>query len=288
MSMKKIRHDLLDGGLHKESVDRLLDHYQSMQTRLQEGEYDEAGTHIGNFCENMVNILLHAMGESIQQTPSLGTFVDDCLDGRIGLSEPDSVRLQIPRTIRAAYDIRSNRDSVHVNLQTPVNHADTQTGIAMCSWMLAEVLRVYGDDTDDMEEIADLIEELAEPVSDGNPLSRLESSHEDFDRHSVAETLHELVLIAEDDVQSGPELSTLSGKNQVIAILAGRRAADDLDHLEQVGVNRRWISERVGVGDERVRQIVQKLELIQDDSDVGGFHIPGFRIQEAMDSIKYD
>ena len=291
MSLEKVKQELLEGGLHEESVERLLDHYQSMQGRIQEGEYDEAGTHIGNFCENMVNILRDAMSESVEARPNVGTFVDHCTGGNIGTGEPDSIRLQVARVLRAAYDIRNNRDSVHVNLQVPVNHADTQAGIAMCSWMLAEILRVYGDgdETDDMEEIGALIEEISEPVTEGNPLRELETSPDDFDRRAVRDALDGLVQIGGGEIHPSRGFSQLAtAKEKVIVLLVAQRAAVDLGATEQEGLTANWISssERADVTSTRVRQIINEYSFIYDGENNGEYHIPGFRVEEALDCLE--
>lgn len=290
MGLETVRQELLDGGLHEQSVKRLLEHYQSMQTRMKEGEYDEAGTHIGNFSENMVNILRDQMDESVQSRPDVGTFVDSCTSRNIGNSEPDSIQLQVPRTLRAAYDIRNNRDSVHVNLKVPVNHADTQAGIAMCSWMLAEVLRTYGasDDTDDMKEVGDLIEELSEPVTDGNPLKELETSHDDFDRQSVVRALNSAVQIAEGEVRTKREFNSLDTTDKVVTLLLGRRAAADLNHLDNAGVSSSWLGDCAGVSDSHVRHIIGEFDFIEHRPNIGGYYIPGYRVEGTIDYLELD
>lgn len=284
MSLDQIREELLEGGLHEESVDRLLDHYQSMKARMEDGEYDEAGTHLGNFCENMVNILRDQMGEDVLDRPSLGNFVNNSLSGNVGTSEPDSIRLQIPRVLRAAYDIRNNRDSVHVNLRVPVNHADTQAGFAMCSWMLAELLRVYGDGdhSDDMEEVGELIDEISEPVTEGNPLEDLETSGDDFDRQAVTDRLEGTIQIADGDVRPGRDFNSLDTDGKIVMLLLGRRAAADLEHLENVGAQASWYSDFAGVTPARVRQIVGEFDFVQNGETDSGYQIPGYRVQEGL------
>ncbi len=232
----------------------------------------------------MVNILLDQMGEGIQDHPAVDDFINDCLNGQIGLNEVDSIRLQIPRTIRAAYDIRNNRDSVHVNLRVPVNYADTQAGIAMCSWMLAEVLRVYGDGdhTDDMEEVGDLIEELSAPVSDGNPLTELETSRDDFDRQAVLEVLEGRVQVFGEDIRPGAEFEDLATDERIIVLMLGRLAATDLENIENQGASSGWYSEPADVSDTRVRQIANDLSFVSNSNQAGGYHIPGFRADEAI------
>lgn len=164
MKADNIQQELLRAGLHEESVDRLVDNFQSMQFHLRQSNYEEAGGQIGNFCENMVNILRDKMGQGVVSNPQVGTFVKQVTSGKFGTNEPKEARLLVPRTLRAAYDIRNNRDSVHVNLNVPVNHSDTQTGVRLCSWMLAELLRIYGD-MNDMDTIANIITNLSDPHS---------------------------------------------------------------------------------------------------------------------------
>jgi hypothetical protein len=165
MSISLVQEQLLDAGLHEESVERLLEHYQDMRFRLGNREYIDAGAHIGNFCENLVNLILAETNQGAQARPSAGNFVDNILNGNYDTSDlAYEIRVTIPRAMRVAYDLRNNRDSVHINLDVPVNHSDTQTAVRLCTWMLTELLRVYGDENH-VDEIADLIEELADPVT---------------------------------------------------------------------------------------------------------------------------
>lgn len=164
MTTEKIEKELLKAGLHQESTERMIDHYQKMRIHLLRGQYVEAGSHVGNYCENVANILLEQMGQGTQTSVKVGGFVDDCLSGKFGTSQPDAVRLTIPRILRGAYELRNSRDSVHVNLKVPVNHADTQAAVRLCSWILSELLRVYGTNGD-MDDIAEMIESLSHPLS---------------------------------------------------------------------------------------------------------------------------
>lgn len=163
MSLEKIESELLDAGLHEESVNRLIEHYEDMRFYLGNQEYVEAGVHVGNFCENLANIILDETDQGAQSHVNLGNFVDDIVCGKYDTSDiAGELRLTIPRALRAAYDIRNDRDSVHVNLKTPVGHSDTQAAVRLCSWMLAELVRIYGNE-DHIDEVAAWIEELATP-----------------------------------------------------------------------------------------------------------------------------
>lgn len=165
MSVDEIRGQLVKAGLHEESVERLLDHYQDMRFYLGNQDYVEAGTHVGNFCENVANIILEEVGEGVNPHVSVGNFLDKIVNGHYDTSDTSpTIQTTIPRMMRAAYDIRNHRDSVHVNLKVPVNHSDTQSAVRMCSWILTELLRIYGDE-DDVDEIATMIDGLASPMT---------------------------------------------------------------------------------------------------------------------------
>ncbi len=165
MSMDFVREEFLSAGLHEESVNDLLEHYRDMRFHLSNQNYVEAGAHVGNFCENLANIILEETGEGVNPHISVGTFIDDILNGNLPKNGLDyEVYTTIPRTMRVAYDLRNNRDSVHVNLEVEVNHSDTQTAVRLCTWILAEMTRVYSDE-DHLDDVAEIIEELAAPMT---------------------------------------------------------------------------------------------------------------------------
>ncbi|MCO8254524.1 hypothetical protein NKF26_11995 [Haladaptatus sp. AB618] len=163
MTVDTIRNQLLETGLHEESVDRMLDHYEDMQFHLGNGSYVEAGAHIGNFCENLANVIRAETDVGIDPHISVGNFIDNITNGNYDTNSLErEIWLLIPRAMRPAYALRNQRDSVHVNLEIPVNHSDTQTAVRLCTWMLAEMVRVYGNE-DDVDEIATMIDQLASP-----------------------------------------------------------------------------------------------------------------------------
>jgi hypothetical protein len=165
MSVEFIRSELLNAGLHEESVNDLIEHYRDMRFHLSNENYVEAGAHVGDFCENIANIILAETGEGIDPHISVGEFLQQILNGNLPQNGLDyEVRTTIPRTMRVAYDLRNNRDSVYVNLEVEVNHSDTQAAVRLCTWMLSELVRVYSD-ADDRDKIAQLIEQLAAPMT---------------------------------------------------------------------------------------------------------------------------
>ena len=165
MSIQLIKEQLVDAGLHEESTERLLEAYQDMRFYLGSEDYVAAGAYVGNFCENLANIILKEAGEGANPHIQVGNFVDNIQANNYDTGDLDyELCVTIPRVMRVAYDLRNNRVSVHVNLEVPVNHTDTQTAVRLCTWMLTDLLRIYGDE-DDIDEIAGLVEELAAPLT---------------------------------------------------------------------------------------------------------------------------
>lgn len=162
MSLQEAKSELLGAGLHQQSVERLLDYYEAMQFHLQAGEFDEIGNDVGNFCENAANVVLSSMGEQIRPNISFGDFMDDIENGVLNTNVDRGLRLTIPRMLRGAYELRSTRDYVHTDLENPVNHADSQTAVEICSWVLADLIRIHGNPSH-MDEIAEMIENAISP-----------------------------------------------------------------------------------------------------------------------------
>ncbi|ELZ93956.1 hypothetical protein C440_10063 [Haloferax mucosum ATCC BAA-1512] len=163
MSHERVKSDLLAAGLHEASVERLVNDYDQMRKKLSIGEYTEAGAYVGNFCENLVNILRDVVGEEVEQDVSVHSFVKKSISNGYHADVSNWVRVTLPRMVQATYELRSKRDTVHTNLDIPVNHADTQTAVRQCTWMLCELLREFGQE-DDIDEIAGIIDDLSSPI----------------------------------------------------------------------------------------------------------------------------
>lgn len=65
------------------------------------------------------------------------------LSGLPGGSQPDSVRLHIPRAVRVIYDIRNKRNTAHLSDGIDPNFQDASIVIAVLGWILAELVRLF-------------------------------------------------------------------------------------------------------------------------------------------------
>ncbi|MFB6158683.1 MAG: hypothetical protein ABEJ95_03405 [Candidatus Nanohalobium sp.] len=204
MKSDEIKNQLVEGGLHEDSVNGMLRHYQKMQFYLKSGEYEAAGVHVGKFCENIANILHDKFFGNPLKSPGVGTIVDKVKHEK-DAGEPKIIRVTMTRFLRATYDIRNKRDSAHVNLDISVSHSDTQTAVRMCSWMLSELIRSYGilEDMDDIEEgIEEDIDEEIDKAS--REIESLASVN-----YAFIDQYDERRMIASTDLDLGEELLVL-------------------------------------------------------------------------------
>ena len=58
-------------------------------------------------------------------------------------SQPDSVRLHIPRALRLVYDVRNKRDAAHLADGIDPNLQDASMVAAVLDWVLAEFVRLF-------------------------------------------------------------------------------------------------------------------------------------------------
>lgn len=283
MNNPEIHSQLINAGLHEESVNRLIDHYTKMRRYLREENYDDVGNHVGNFCENVVNILQDYIGEGVENHPDVNTFVNSITSGKFDPTELDyETQFVLPHTLRAAYDLRNRRDSVHVNLKIPVNHSDQQTAVRQCSWILAELVRYFGD-KEDLDEIRLLIEELARPVT------TLYEDKRVYLIGRVEEVLPEYITI---DTLSGDPLFKepyyeLDGKNQLVAQLlffSTKQILGEIDKTE-IGRSSDELASNMNVSPSAVRGYVSRIDIVDSNSDVSGYFIPESKIVAAVQML---
>src|SRR5258708_1906683 len=80
-------------------------------------------------------------------------------------TQPDSIRLNIPRVLRVVYDIRNGRNTAHLGDGIDPNLQDATLVISNLDWVLAEFVRLYHDvDADEAQRIVDGLVARAVPA----------------------------------------------------------------------------------------------------------------------------
>lgn len=160
----------LAGTLDVTLVDELLDAYEEAKTNHYLGGLRLSAVEGGRFCEAAFRLL---------QQRAFGTFdalgtqlkADGVAQDLANLpngSQPDSVRLHIPRALRVVYDVRNNRDVAHLADGIDPNMQDAGLVIGVLDWVLAEFVRLHHNVTADEAQrvVNDLVTRKAPVVQD--------------------------------------------------------------------------------------------------------------------------
>ncbi len=98
----------------------------------------------GKFCEVAYTVLEgYTSGTYRNAAYKPGNMEAACNQLVNSTTAPDSVRLSIPRVIKALYEIRNRRGVGHVGGEVNANHMDAMYVLASAKWILAELIRVY-------------------------------------------------------------------------------------------------------------------------------------------------
>jgi hypothetical protein len=141
-------------------VEELLDAHAAAKRNFYLGGLRLSEVEGGRFCEAAFRILEYAaFGNHTALGVQLST---DSLIEKLGklprASQPDSIRLHIPRALRMVYDIRNKRDAAHLADGIDPNLQDSTLVVSVLDWVLAELLRLYHNITpDEAKSTVDLI-----------------------------------------------------------------------------------------------------------------------------------
>jgi hypothetical protein len=153
-------------------VDELLSAYQEAKRNFFLSGLRLSAVEGGRFCEAAMRMLQQVTTERF--TP-LGQLIDsERLFQQLREiprgTQPDSIRLNIPRVLRVVYDIRNGRDTAHLGDGIDPNLQDATLVISNLDWVLAEFVRLYHDvDADEAQRIVDgLVARAVPAVQDFN------------------------------------------------------------------------------------------------------------------------
>lgn len=157
-------------------VSELLDAHEEARRNFYLGGLRLSAVEGGRFCEAAFRILEEMKSGAGSFTP-LGTQLDtERLSNQLKNlptgTQPDSVRLHIPRALRVVYDIRNKRDAAHLADGIDPNAQDATLVVGVIDWVLAEFLRLVHNTP--ANEAQTMVEQL---------VSRRAPVVQDFDGH---------------------------------------------------------------------------------------------------------
>jgi len=157
---------ILSTNIDTDLVKHLLEHYKELKQQFFLGKYEPSQLNCAKFAEVVMRILEYITKKSY--TPfDKGLSLDELAKEFEQLPKdkfPDSLRIHIPRILRATYDIRSKRGVAHVGEINP-NFMDATFVVSACDWVMAEFIRLYHTgDSNEAQRIIDCIVERKVPI----------------------------------------------------------------------------------------------------------------------------
>lgn len=137
----------------------LIAEYNSIVQHFMEKRWTGAELSGGKFCEIVYTILDgHAKGTYASTPFKPSNFVDACKKLENNSHVPRSFQILIPRILPALYEIRNNRSVGHVGGDVDPNPMDANAVLAMCSWTMGELIRVFHNaGVDEAQKLVDFI-----------------------------------------------------------------------------------------------------------------------------------
>jgi hypothetical protein len=148
--------------------DPLIAEFQSIVQNFLEQRWRPSELSGGLFSEIVYTILDGQAKGAYATTPSKPpNFPQSCkaLESNSLVHVPRSFQILIPRMLPALYEVRNNRSVGHVGGDVDPNHMDSVVVLSTCSWIMAELVRVYhGLTTSEAQAVADALAEIRIPV----------------------------------------------------------------------------------------------------------------------------
>lgn len=144
----------------------LIEEYNNIVQNYLHRKWTSAELSGGKFCEIVYSILLGCSNGRYPPKPEKpNNFVNACRELETNTSNPRSFQILIPRMLPALYEIRNNRGVGHVGGDIDSNHMDANTVLAMTSWIIAELIRVFHNlSIQEAQKLADSLVERKTPL----------------------------------------------------------------------------------------------------------------------------
>lgn len=122
----------------------LIEEYNSIVQNFMERRWNPSELSGGKFCEIVYTILDGYAAGMFASSPSKPRdFVTACRALESKAIVPRSFQILIPRLLPTLYEIRNNRGVGHASDDVNPNPMDATAVLAMASWVMAELIRVF-------------------------------------------------------------------------------------------------------------------------------------------------
>jgi len=122
----------------------LIEEYNSIVNNFLEHRWSPSELSGGKFCEIVYTILEGYASRNFASSPSKPRdFVTACRALESNAINPRSFQILIPRLLPTLYEIRNNRGVGHAGGDVNPNPMDATAVLAMASWVMAELIRIF-------------------------------------------------------------------------------------------------------------------------------------------------
>jgi len=152
----------------KTLISKLTYYYAKLKSSFMRNALEPGELNGAKFAEVVFRLIQYATDPQHQYTP-LGRSLPsvDILViqfQQLPKTFDDSLRLHIPRTLRAIYGIRSKRGVGHTG-EVDANLMDATLVMAVCDWVMAELIRLYHEwSADEAQSIVDRLVKRSVPI----------------------------------------------------------------------------------------------------------------------------
>jgi len=157
---------ILSYKINTQLVEYLLEYYKELKQKFFLGQYESSQLNCAKFAEVVIRIVEYITQGSFtpfDKTVSLDTLTKE-LEQLPKDRFSDSIRIHIPRILRATYDIRSKRGVAHIGKINP-NLMDATFVVSACDWVMGEFITLYHTgDPNEAQRIIDSIVERKIPI----------------------------------------------------------------------------------------------------------------------------
>ena len=151
----------LEQTFNKDLLDKLFESYQLANEHYYLRKHRPCCSEGGRFAEVALRMIQQVtsgtyipLGQPIPRFNHEVTILERADADRF----PQSLRIQIPRTLQVIYDIRNKRDVGHAGGDVDANFSDATLSLVCCNWVMTEFLRIYY--TSDIKSAQDLADSL--------------------------------------------------------------------------------------------------------------------------------
>ena len=153
---------ILEANFKKQGVKKLITYFSKSIREFEQGSWESALEQSGKFVETTIKLIWDFAEETPPKSKAfkVGAYAQRIMQLDSIKIPSNGIRLQIPRACLFLYDIVSNRGGRHASDEFNPNEMDAMTVSALCSWILAELIRFCASNTISPDEAKKIVESV--------------------------------------------------------------------------------------------------------------------------------